>query len=254
MELICPLTKCIFKEPVTASDGFVYEKKAIDEWFNTSDLSPTLNIQLCDKSLIPNMMIKYKVKSYIKQNPEKIALQYEYELCTFEQFKLLEKKNLLDISEHNLILIFTLLTINDLDYMLSVIDDVEQSLHNGNKIIHYVCKYSCDDIVNYMINYYITNKNDTDITCVNNFNVSPIHIICGRNSFDNVRKIIHFYNTHHLDINCKTNILWTPLNYICKYGNRDAFNYIISNGANMTHVTLHGENICDHLNKNLNIE
>ena len=107
MDIICPLTDRIFKEPVTASDGFVYEKDAIKKWFEKKKTSPVLKIQLEDMSLIQNKMVENKVKSHLAQYPEKIVQQYEFEIQTYEQWVSSGETDLLVISYDNTKTIFS---------------------------------------------------------------------------------------------------------------------------------------------------
>jgi len=54
-ELKCPLTKQLFKEPVTAADGHTYEREAIEEYLNDyGGVSPVTGQQLPHKFLTPN--------------------------------------------------------------------------------------------------------------------------------------------------------------------------------------------------------
>ena len=39
-ELLCPITLEIFRDPVVASDGHTYERKAIEEWIQKNGTSP----------------------------------------------------------------------------------------------------------------------------------------------------------------------------------------------------------------------
>ena len=48
----CPITKEPFVDPLKASDGFVYERRAITQHFSTRDTSPMTNALLGDKTLV----------------------------------------------------------------------------------------------------------------------------------------------------------------------------------------------------------
>jgi hypothetical protein len=45
-------------DPVLASDGFTYERDAIEQWFESHDVSPTTSEPLDDKTLRPNHMAR----------------------------------------------------------------------------------------------------------------------------------------------------------------------------------------------------
>lgn len=56
--LCCPITHEIFCDPVMATDGNTYERKAIQEWFSKNSTSPLTNMELKDKTLTPNHLVK----------------------------------------------------------------------------------------------------------------------------------------------------------------------------------------------------
>merc|ERR1711939_537947 len=53
-DLICPITLERFVDPVIARDGYVYERRAIQQWFdNNRRISPMTNGPLTDTRLTP---------------------------------------------------------------------------------------------------------------------------------------------------------------------------------------------------------
>lgn len=62
----CPLTKQVMKEPVVLlSDGFTYERDAIERWMASSNVSPTTHEQLGGKDLVPNMTMRAAIKLHL---------------------------------------------------------------------------------------------------------------------------------------------------------------------------------------------
>ncbi|XP_043472467.1 WD repeat, SAM and U-box domain-containing protein 1-like isoform X1 [Leptopilina heterotoma] len=58
-EFFCPITHEIMKEPVQCSDGYTYERAAINEWFLCGKFtSPMTNEPLHDKSFSPNIELR----------------------------------------------------------------------------------------------------------------------------------------------------------------------------------------------------
>merc|ERR1712000_425401 len=55
---LCPLSKVAMTDPVMCSDGTTYDRKAIMQWFKTSQKSPLTGGRLANKKLIPNMALK----------------------------------------------------------------------------------------------------------------------------------------------------------------------------------------------------
>ena len=50
-EFICPITRETMRDPVIASDGFSYEREAIERWLSEHDTSPMTN-QLMEHLLV----------------------------------------------------------------------------------------------------------------------------------------------------------------------------------------------------------
>jgi hypothetical protein len=67
-ELLCPITGEIFVDPVMTSDGHTYERRAIESWLEKHRTSPATNLNLDNKNLIPNMIIKQLVRNYYEEN------------------------------------------------------------------------------------------------------------------------------------------------------------------------------------------
>ncbi len=55
-EYLCPISRCLLKEPVVTADGNTYELQLISEWFRDQkqDTSPSTNLRLPTKTLVPN--------------------------------------------------------------------------------------------------------------------------------------------------------------------------------------------------------
>jgi hypothetical protein len=60
----CPITMKLMKDPVMASDGYVYERRAIEEWFRTHDTSPSTHLKVEDKKLVPCHPIKNAIDQF----------------------------------------------------------------------------------------------------------------------------------------------------------------------------------------------
>ena len=61
----CPITTSIMTDPVTAEDGYTYERSAILEWFQTKKTSPMTNMAI-RTTLIPNHSIKSAAMEYME--------------------------------------------------------------------------------------------------------------------------------------------------------------------------------------------
>ena len=63
-ELLCPITQSIMTDPVIATDGYTYERSAIERWIAKKNTSPITNLILLNKTLIPNRAIKCVIQAY----------------------------------------------------------------------------------------------------------------------------------------------------------------------------------------------
>jgi len=52
------------EDPCVASDGYTYDRKAIELWLKENDTSPTTNFPLANKSLIPNYNLRYAIQEW----------------------------------------------------------------------------------------------------------------------------------------------------------------------------------------------
>ncbi|WZZ49751.1 hypothetical protein YC2023_049858 [Brassica napus] len=51
---LCPLLKDVMNEPCVAADGYTYDRRAIEEWFEEHNTSPMTDSPLLSKNLLPN--------------------------------------------------------------------------------------------------------------------------------------------------------------------------------------------------------
>ena len=69
MNLIkCPITNDIMYDPVIASDGHTYERKAIEKWLEEHKTSPITRQNISSYNLISNRAVKLLIDEYYKDN------------------------------------------------------------------------------------------------------------------------------------------------------------------------------------------
>ena len=56
-ELVCPITHELPVDPVTAEDGRVYERSAIEEWLKHHSVSPSTGQPLSSTAIFPNTVL-----------------------------------------------------------------------------------------------------------------------------------------------------------------------------------------------------
>jgi len=61
---ICPILKRVMQDPCIASDGYSYERVAIEMWLHENDVSPVTKTQLPDKNLVPNYALLCAINSW----------------------------------------------------------------------------------------------------------------------------------------------------------------------------------------------
>ena len=63
-DLLCPISYDVFNDPVTAEDGHVYERRAIEEWYARGHrTSPMTNLP-CGTKLTPNARIEGRARAW----------------------------------------------------------------------------------------------------------------------------------------------------------------------------------------------
>jgi len=61
---ICPITIHVMQDPVLASDGYTYERLAIEAWMERSNKSPITNLPLGNNTLVPNLIVRSLIRNY----------------------------------------------------------------------------------------------------------------------------------------------------------------------------------------------
>ena len=67
---VCPITQDIITDPVKTIDGHIYERNAIDRWFNYNSTSPLTGLQLNSLNLEPYNNLKNRILNFKNMHPE----------------------------------------------------------------------------------------------------------------------------------------------------------------------------------------
>jgi hypothetical protein len=62
---VCPIGSELMTDPVMTSNGFTYEKSAIERWFEENNTDPKTNLVLEDKTLTPNVQLHQAIQAYV---------------------------------------------------------------------------------------------------------------------------------------------------------------------------------------------
>ncbi|KAM7499508.1 hypothetical protein LguiA_023922 [Lonicera macranthoides] len=65
---ICPILKDVMDDPCVAEDGYTYERRAIERWFEHNDKSPMTNLPLTKKCLVPNNALRSAIMEWKSGN------------------------------------------------------------------------------------------------------------------------------------------------------------------------------------------
>jgi hypothetical protein len=65
--LVCPITNTLMEDPVVTVDGFSYERRAIEQWLLSSDVSPLTGYKLVSTVVIPNVNLHKAILLYQKE-------------------------------------------------------------------------------------------------------------------------------------------------------------------------------------------
>jgi len=60
----CPITHEVMTDPVIAADGHTYERGAIKRWLTTHNTSPTTNLKLLHRHVIPNHSLRSAIREF----------------------------------------------------------------------------------------------------------------------------------------------------------------------------------------------
>ena len=67
-EFLCPITNKIMSDPVKASDGYNYERKAIRRWFRKKRSSPMTNETLTDFEVRSNAELRSQIERFVENH------------------------------------------------------------------------------------------------------------------------------------------------------------------------------------------
>jgi len=164
---ICPITYKLYRSPVIASDGQMYEKSAIKKWICEKKISPITNEDLTDKfvkcsivkNFINNVLCNVKNKyepEYVKNYEHNANVEKIKKIITSKKYEKLIKYIKFDLKYfhtnggaiENLVKTATPETIK---YFIDNTVNIESIFEDGWKIIHMIFRSATSDIIKYLI-------------------------------------------------------------------------------------------------------
>ena len=179
----CPITHEIFYEPVLISDGFMYEKDAIQQWFENNNTSPKTGLVLEHKNISKDFIFNKFFNEFLKLNKD--IQRYKPEI---DFIKCIKNKNYNKIINSNISNItyniqnLTKIFLKNNNLIKFCIDNNINFINNINmNIIHFICKYSTFEMIKYIIDIYI--ENNYNLECENDDKNKPSDIIYWHSTF-----------------------------------------------------------------------
>ena len=75
-DFLCPIFLKVMADPMVCADGNTYEKRAIERWFAEGHLtSPLTNQTLQERTLLPNLTLKWEIAGFHSANTSKNITQ-----------------------------------------------------------------------------------------------------------------------------------------------------------------------------------
>ena len=235
--LTCPITHEIFHTPVTASDGFTYERDAIVEHYSKNKKSPMTREEL-DGNFVVSMMCRQMVANVLEEHPEKKDEQYEplpSGLITSVDIKrIISGKMWTELLKYSSFRNTRLLDIfkgckddKIIKHIIDNIEDIEEQDECNQRLIHFVCRYSSPEMIRYIIDKGVNLEVETQ----NNWypNWYPIHFVCKHSTPEMIRYIID--KGVNLEVETQSN--WRPIHIICRYSTPEMIRYIIDKGVSL---------------------
>ncbi|XP_019145869.1 WD repeat, SAM and U-box domain-containing protein 1 isoform X2 [Corvus cornix cornix] len=65
-EFLCPITRELMNDPVIATDGYSYEREAMENWISNRRSSPMTNLPLHSLMLTPNRTLKMAISRWLE--------------------------------------------------------------------------------------------------------------------------------------------------------------------------------------------
>lgn len=251
-QVICPITKLIFCDPVVAEDGYVYEYMAIRDWFKENDFSPVTKKKIGTRLMRVTSM-KIIVEDLLDKEPhlrqEQFLFKKPFYLFKQELFDALLDNNANKIKEFTSICLTYEFRDTSLfefacrqcstDVLIYMFDNsIDQDVEDqkGVRPIHMACKYCKLDVVKHMVD------NGVDLEAEDPNGCRPINYLL---LFDDSHSIVKYLIEKNINLNTRNNSGFTPLAYIIIRGDIETFNSFLNNGVDLREEPKIGESLME---------
>jgi ankyrin repeat protein len=169
--LVCPITQQIFKDPVFADDGHVYEEQAILEWLQKNNESPMTRKKITN-NVRPAHFMRGLVDKFLEENPD----HKKYQFREFEPHG--KNKNQ----------VFDLLISNNFTELLHYTDFILNDQRDSEVFMKHLFENCVDENV---IEHVLNKSKDVNCTDVNKWR--PFHYIFKHCPYDLIKKLTNKY-------------------------------------------------------------
>lgn len=225
--IICPITQCIFLNPVKASDGITYEKDAIEEWYETNKTSPITREEL-NNIFIDDIETKNIVSDYLEKNPHETINVYKKEIDPNKLLSSSKFKEFLELSEIDMININTDVKFKLFEHLHNNKEDMKLFLSKV-KNINYVSKFG---IPHFLVSYCkdvelleIAWQHGANFELDDLDGEKPIIYCCIFNNLIGLQFLIN----KGVNLEYKTYKNKKPIYYACRYANFDFIKLLMDN-------------------------
>jgi hypothetical protein len=241
-DITCPITGQIFRNPVIAYDGIIYERDAIVEWFKRSYTSPIRNnVTVKSTNVYPVQLMKNMVDGYLKLHPQSEV----YEKTSFDYNELMGilNQDINRILKFNHLLITQLICsmpgllehsikmgifLNDIviRHIIDTLNTPNILLAESEPLINIMCKHSSCD----MIKYLVTDKKfpiKCNVEMYDSLGHTGLFIACKNNRLDVVQLLLSV----GANPNAKNRTSCTPVHVATEYGTTDMLECLFNAGG-----------------------
>ena len=267
---VCPITRQLINEVAITSDGFFYEKSAIEQWLKSNNTSPQTGL-IIKKVAYPFLVLQKQLDEFYINNP--LMIKKRFLKPTSHRENLPKINRIIDNSDYDLLLNYTefdwILFGESIDKLMeNVTNDIMIHIINNTldlacdtdtnkwKPIHYMCQYQSIDVIKLLIDKGV------DLECETHDKWRPIHLVCRYRSIDAIKllvdnevdlecetdaksKPIHLACTNQsidaikllvdtgVDLECEDDNKWRPIHYACRFRSIDAIKLLVDNKVNL---------------------
>lgn len=197
-DLYCPISGCIFLNPVICSDTHTYERDEITKWFETHDTSPMTNEPVHTKKFRENSFMKSYISEFLAKNQDMKSSQYVDKL---QELKYITDEFLSSFHRYRN---------EDILSLLPKIKNVEyKHTQNKSSLVHYIFEFSSIEIIKEYIKLYPHTLEYEDM-----WKQRPIHILCHK--IHNI-ELLYLLIDKGVDLEAEDFYKLRPIHFVCKY-------------------------------------